>query len=329
MLEKFFKDAYGNWSYTKIIAWLLMIIIGISVFFMTMLATVGVGYVGILVNPVTGTIRGPVKGPIWFIKLPWEYKIDIYYAMDSVGMWTEWKEEAIGQFIEVARGDYPAIHAISKDGLSIEVDILVRWSLDPNKVIKLFLKFPMMNWKDTVICSVIREEVRDVISKFTAIEIIEQRSLIVEELYNHIKHGLTTEESLVGAIVEGTLEVDLRDIDPPVEFLDAIKQKLAAEQAMIQAEFERQTVMIMANATAQEYIITAEGEAKAKIIKAEAMKEAIALIAEAANMDKTEIAKLYITLEALKEISEETGQMIVLLVIGEDGVPILYPIQTP
>jgi len=92
-------------------------------------------------------------------KAPWVSDIHIYYAVDSVGMWKE------GEL----QGDFPPITPISKDGLRIEVDVLVRWSLDPTKLKALYQRFPNLDWKNRVVSSVIRETGRDVIGQYTAI----------------------------------------------------------------------------------------------------------------------------------------------------------------
>jgi len=304
---------------------LIFIIVFFAIFGLTMLRGVEVGHAKILADPLARTVSGPVMGPAWFIKAPWVNDVDIYYAMDSVGMWTEWKEEA-GTWVETARGDYPAIRSLSKDGLEIEVDVLVRWSLNPNKVVELYRRFPARNWKDVAICSIVREEVRDTISRFTAIEVIEQRATIADELGRGIKERLLAEESLRDAIVPATLEVDLRDIDPSIEFIKAIEAKITAEQEKIKAQFEKERIMILANATAAQAIIEAEGFAQAKIIIATSTKEAIRLITEATGTtNSTEITRLYLTLEALKEIAK-TGKNVIFIIGGKDGMLYMLPI---
>jgi regulator of protease activity HflC (stomatin/prohibitin superfamily) len=279
---------------------------------LTMFRTVGVGYGVTLVDPIGKTVSDPITGPAWFLKAPWVSDIPIYYALDSVGMWKE------GDL----QGEFPPITPISQDGLRIEVDILVRWSLDPVKLSALYQRFPNLDWKDRVVSSVIRETGRDVIGQYTAIEVIENRSAITKVLSEEIVAALYAEESLLDALMN--VEVDLRDIDPPVEFLKAIESKLAAEQAKLQAEFEREKILILANASAAEKIIAAQGEAESRLIIANGTAESIRIIAADMGMNATELTNLYLTLEALKEIAKTTGNFVVIL--GDEGLTYLIPL---
>jgi regulator of protease activity HflC (stomatin/prohibitin superfamily) len=311
--EKAPRFGFGKrrWLTRVAVAMLVVLIIFAIIIPLTIFRTVGVGYGAILVDPIGGTISDPITGPAWFFKAPWVTDIHVYYAVDSVGMW---KEDAV-------QGDYPPITPISKDGLRIEVDVLVRWSLDPTRLKDLYQTFPRLDWKERVISSVVREVARNIIGQYTAVQIIENRSIITQDLSDEIVSSLYVEESLLNALTN--VEVDLRDIDPPVEFLQAIEAKIAAEQAKLQAEFERERILILANASAAEKIIAAQGEASSRLIIANGTAESIRIIAEDAGMNVTELTNLYLTLEALKEIAKTTQNFVVIL--GEDGLTYLIP----
>lgn len=300
----------------------VLIIIVLGVIFVGVVAlnswvSVGVGDAVLIVDATTGTIGDPILGASagffvnGFLRLAQlQYPVYIYYQMDSIGMWTEWTKEGG----EASRGEYPAIMGISKDGLEIEVDVLVRWSLNPDRVKSLYERYPGKNWKDVAIASIIREEVRHTISNFTAIEVIEKRATIEESLNQAIRTGLLGEPSLEGAIVESTLEVDLRDIDPSIEFVKAIEAKLAAEQAKIQAQFEYERALTLARA-----------EAESKIIVANGTKEAIdTIVSITGETNSTRIAELYLTVEALKTIAPSAENFVVIWGAGE--TPVVYPI---
>jgi len=282
---------------------------------------IGVGTSMIVVDATARAISDPILGPTagfylngFFRIVGLQYPVFIYYEVDSVGMWSEWKLE-MGQWVESARGDYPAIKTLSRDGLEIEVDILVRWSLNSGALKELYRRYPRLDWKAITINSIIREEVRDTISNFTAIQVIEERARIADKLGQAIRQGLLEEPTLQGAIVESTLMVDLRDIDPSIEFIKAIEAKLAAEQAKIQATFEYERTLTLARA-----------EAQAKIIIAEGIKEAIdTIISITGETNSTRIAEIYLTLEALKTIAPNTQNFIVIF---GTGIPLVYPIPT-
>jgi len=308
------RFGFGNRSWLRrvAVAVLLLMIVFAIVIPLTVFRTVAVGYGAILVDPIAKTISGPIAGPAWFFKAPWVSDVHIYYALDSVGMW---KEDAV-------QGDYPPITPISKDGLRIELDVLVRWSLDSTKLKALYERFPNLDWKDRVVASVIREAGRDIVGQYTVVEIIENRSVITRVLSEEIVSSLYAEESLLNSLIN--VEVDLRDVDPPAEFLKAIEAKLAAEQSKLQAEFERERILILANASAAEKIIAAQGEASSRLIVANGTAQSIRIIADNAGMNTTELTNLYLTLEALKEIGETTENFVVIL--GQDGLTYLIPI---
>lgn len=301
-----------SWLIRVAVAVLIVLIIFAIIIPLTIFRTVAVGYGALLVDPIGRTISGPIIGPAWFLKAPWVSDIHIYYALDSIGMWSE----------DEVQGDYPAITPISKDGLRTEVDLLVRWSLDYTKLKDLYQTFPKLDWKERAISSVIREITRDVIGEFTAIQIIENRSIITQALSENITTSLYAEKSLLSSLEN--IEVDLRDIGPPADFLQAIENKLAAQQAKLQAEFERERILILANASAAEKIIAAEGEASSRLIIADGTAESIRIIAESAGMNATELTNLYLTLEALKEIAKTAETFVVIL--GEDGLVYMIPV---
>ena len=310
-----------------LLAWGLIIILIIGVIFGALWAsgswiTLGVGDAMLIVDRSTGTVSEPILGATAGFLLDGfkrivglQYPVFIYYQIDSVGMWSEWKLEG-GNWIESSRGDYPAVKTLSKDGLEIEVDVLVRWSLDPNALKALYQKYPNLNWKDVAINSIIREEVRDTISRFTAIQVIEERALIADELGKSIKEGLLAESTLQNVIVASDLLVDLRDIDPSIEFVKAIEAKLAAQQSKIQAQFEYERMLTLASA-----------EAQAKIIVANGTRQAIETILQiTGETNSTRIAELYLMLEALKTIAPYTQTFIVVFGTGE--IPLVFPIPT-
>ena len=114
----------------SLLAWGLVIILITGAIFGALWAanswtSLGVGEAMFIVDKSNGTISEPILGPAAGFLLDGfkrivglQYPIFIYYQIDSVGMWSEWKMEG-GNFIESARGDYPAVKTLSKDGFNI------------------------------------------------------------------------------------------------------------------------------------------------------------------------------------------------------------------
>lgn len=271
---------------------LIIIISGVLVF---SVGRIGVGYVAVIVDPVFGTTSsvGDGANARYFFKPPWASVFKIYVATDSVNMWSE----------AVERNDFPAVEALTKDGLRVDVDITVRWRVLPSGVVDLYRRFPGLDWKDRAIIPIIRETVRNLIVNYTAIETIERRGVIGTQLVKDLGKVFEVEPSLQGAVLIDA--VNLRRIALPDKFVNAIESKLAAEQLAIAAEFNKTKILVLANASAVSQRIKAAGIADSKLIIANATKEAIEVIAfPLPETDLTQITNLYIYLETLRDIAD-------------------------
>lgn len=300
----------------SIIAVILAVIIGAAL--LLSVSSVGVGYVAVVVDPVMSTVSAQGDGVTarYFLKAPWASVIQVYVATDTVNMWTD----VDPQTGRTTYGDFPAVPCLTKDGLGVEVDITVRWSLNPSQVVELFKRFPGRDWKDSAIIPIIRRVVRDSTVKFTAMQTIEQRENVGVELQTLLAKELAREPSLANAVMLGA--VDLREISLPAAFVKAIEAKLASEQLAIAAEFNRTQILVLANASAAAQVIEAEGAATARILIANATAESLRIIAGESGMNSTELTFLYLTLEALKDVAK-TGKVTFLIVTGEAGTWIL------
>ena len=278
----------------------VLLLLALLVFGLIMIVHVGVGHAVILVDPVTRSTSEPILGPTFAVKAPWVSVVNIYYATDSF-------EDTIPCF--------------SSDQLEMQIEVLMRWSLNPDKLRSLYSNYPRLNYKETAIESILAETIRLVTKNFTALETIEFRDVVRNQIETSVLTEIQAEPSLADALL--SLELDLRNIGYPPKYTSAIEDKLVAEQQKIQAEFERQRILIMANATAQELVIKASGEASAKVIEANATREAIELVLQSvgAESNQTRIAELYLWVQALQRIAPDVE----ILIVGADGVPVLIP----
>jgi len=297
---------------------MIILLIGLvlfTVFALTMFASVGVGHAAVLVDPWAKTVSEPKIGPTWIVKAPWVQSVFIIVATDTLGMWGDGTDPS---------ADLPTVMCFSKDQLEMAVDIMLRWRLDVSKLKELYQSLPQKNWKNDVIASIAREQIRLVTKEFTSIQTIEQRDLVAQTIRDAIWDKLSTEASLAGAIT--SFEFELRNIGYPEKYTSAIEDKLVAEQQKIQAEFEREKIIIIANATAQQVIIEANAEAEAKVLVANGTREAIELILEASGGDPTNatrIAELYLWVETLKQIAPDID-----VFITSEDIPYLISIPT-
>jgi regulator of protease activity HflC (stomatin/prohibitin superfamily) len=284
----------------------------LAVFALTMWVNVPVGNAVVMVDPLGGSISEPILGPTWATKAPWVNPVQIKVAVDTLGMWGDGSDRT---------ADFPTVKSFSKDQLEMEIDIMIRWRLDSSKVNKLYENLPQKNWKNDIIASIAREQVRIVTKDFNTIETIEQRDYVAQTMRDAIWNKLSTSAPLAGAIAD--FEFELRNIGYPDTYTIAIEAKLVAEQQKIQADFERQIVVIEATATAEKITIEAAANANATIIEADATKEAIELVLDAAGAsgDDTRLAELYLTVQTLRQIAPDID----MLIMAPDGTPILLP----
>jgi regulator of protease activity HflC (stomatin/prohibitin superfamily) len=289
---------------------------GLVVF--TMIFNVGVGEAGMVVDPLTGSIGDPVLGPTFGIKAPWTSLTKVAYARETLGMWGDGTDEL---------ADYPSIDCFSNDQLEMQVDILIRWSVDPNKLKELYQSYPSLNWEDKAVASLVREHIRYITKQYTAVQTIELRDQIGLEIEQELTNAINTAGSLKGAIIN--IEVDLRNVGLPDKYTSSIEDKLAAQQLKIQADFEAERKIILANADAQALLIGANATAEQKIIDGQGIREAIdVLIAEHSitEEDYTEFLDLYVYLKTLETLAENEN---VNFIVGVEGENLLIQPTTP
>lgn len=291
--------SFSKWKIGLVILFVVLIIFAVMIP-LTLVVNVGVGHAVVLVDPISRSISDPILGPTYAIKAPWVSAVDIYCATDSY-------EDMVPCF--------------SSDQLEMQIVVLLRWSLDPSKIRDLYSNYPNMNYKETAIESIMEETIRLVTKNYTALETIEFRDVVRNQVETTVLEELHAEPSLVEALIG--IEFDLKNIGYPEKYTSAIEDKLVAQQQKIQAGFEREKILILANATAQEIIIKASGEAEAKVIEANATRQAIEMVLESVGQsgNETRIAELYLWVQALQRIAPDVE----ILIVGTDGIPVLIP----
>ncbi len=305
------------------VIFLILLIIG-GIYVVTSWFSIGQSEALLMVDAGSHTVSLSTTGPATGLLVNgfsrifgFQQPVVIYYGMDSVNMWTEWTETTPGVFVEKARGDYPAINVLSKDGLPIDVDVQVRWSFKEAALVELYKRYPRIDWKDAAINSIVRRVLRDTVGSYSAIEIIEKRQEIGEVLQTNMRASLVSDPTLEGVIEEKNVVVDLRDIDPEINFVKAVSQKLAAEQAKFQAQYDYERGMILARLEADQKLVIANGT-----------RDAInTIVSITGETNSTRIAELYMQLEAYKQIAPNAKNLIIIW--GQDQVPVVLPIEGP
>jgi len=262
-------------------------------------ASVGVGDVALVVDPLSGTVSNPVVGPRWFLKLPYQSVVKVPYST---------------QYLILSNSDpnadFASLMCFSSEGIEVTTDVVVRFGIDVNKAAALYQSYPAMNWEFTTINSITSETAKGITKNYSWIEIKDKRVELANQIQAAIVVALSDEPSLKGAIIN--IEVDLKNVSFPQRLVDELQATVAAQQAVVTAENQRKSAIILANATAQTTLIQAEGEARAQIARAKGEADAIQQIIAVVGSDGWET---YYNMQKLKEMSPNIDT----LIVGTDG----------
>lgn len=301
--------------------------------------TLDVGQVGIILDPLAGTktLVGTGTEPVWqpfaLFFQPWASLKVIDVSTDSIHMWgnsSSGNEQTDAEH-------YPAIKTQSKDGLSVEVDVTVRWRLAPSGVIRLYELYPQMDYQDRLIIPTIREVVRNVVPEYYGIQIFEQRQALDASIAIAMEEAFSSLPSIGDVILYD--EMNMRGIELPNQFVQAIEDKLSAEQSAAAALFYAEEIVTLAQADADALIISAlaianatliqaNASAQAVFIQAQSIGDAVALLANITGTENaTQIAMMYLWIQALQVIADSTGNATFFITFGEGGIPYVYTVN--
>ncbi len=152
---------------------------------------------------------------------------------------------------------------ITKDNASIDIDFLVYMRVNINEAEKAILE--VANFKMAVI-GLATTTLRAIVGDINLDEVLSQR----EKINEAIRERLDSETARWGIKVTN---VEIREIIPPAEILEAMNRQMSAERV-------RRAVILEAEGTKKSSITVAEGEKQAAILKAEGDRQAEILSAE-------------------------------------------------
>lgn len=186
---------------------------------------------------------------------------------------------------------------LDKSGLSIAMDVTVRFLPIPNKVGYLHEQFRGDHINNLVIPEV-RSSVRRVTGRYTAEEIYSTKR-------NEVEKAIIEETGEV--LVKNNIEMRallIRSISLPDQIKNAIENKLQQEQEALAYQFKLQS----ANSEAEKLRIEAEGEARAnKIINSSLTPELLKMRG----------------IEATLRLAESNNTKVVVVGSGKDGLPLI------
>ena len=184
------------------------------------------------------------------------------------------------------------ISALSSEQMGMQVDVAVRWQIDPMQAPSIFRELGGQNQIQNVVLNAIRNGVRDGMVQYS-INDIAQRNRIAGTMSEEVDSALVTQPRAGGERfrIAAVTAFFLRDLQPPPQVVQAINNKIAQEQ---QIATERHRVEVARLQAEQQRLLN-------QTLTAEAL------------------TKQY--LEVLQEL--RTSNNVVLIVPTEGGMPVL------
>lgn len=148
-----------------------------------------------------------------------------------------------------------AITSLTKEGLSVDLDMTVLYRLEEDKASDVYKKVGL-NYVEKIIRPMIRTSIRDVIADYEAKDIYSDKR---EEASLNIKDNLKKALEPMGIIIEDVL---LRNVALPKDLANSIQVKLQAEQEAQRYDF----VLDKEKKEKERKIIEAEGQRESQKI---------------------------------------------------------------
>lgn len=237
---------------------------------------------------------GKVNG----IRMPGTY-FDFYLFNDYIYF------DTTIQKLEIRTSSY------SSDAQTMDIEMTVQYKIDPTKAENILTEYISLDSLSQRIEKVADDNAKSILSKYTAMKIIETRASISPEVQEAVK--LAIDDKYYATVTA----VNLTNIDFTDEFEKSVEDKVIAEQQKEAAITKAEQELEVAKLTAQAKIVEAEGNAESQKIIARASAEAMALkIVELAkstgfNVNETYLKKVETTVinkESQKQISSKTTE---------------------
>ena len=194
------------------------------------------------------------------------------------------------------QGRSDTIAALTKEGLTVELDMTINYHLEPTKADEVYSTIGK-DYVNIIVRPKIRSSIREVIARYEAKNIYtEDRTKIEQEIFDMVAVDVEPR----GIIIEKVL---LRNVQLPTKLSDAIEAKLEAEQRIEQKEFEVQTEF---------------QEAERKRVEARGIADANEIIA---NSLSTEYLEWYFITNI------EKYEATTFIPIGDNGLPMFKEVS--
>lgn len=212
------------------------LVIGMISFF-TKLYLISPGNVGVLIYKSGQNAKGvsdTVLAPGYGFRELYTEEVAEYPIFQQTAIWT--KSAAEGST------DDQSISANSKEGMSINIDTTLSYTIEAAKVPDLYVKFrtDIGTIQSTYIRQTVRQAVQDVFSNYGAEDIYGPKKV---EVITKIQAAITTKLAPDGFNVQ---QYTINEVRLPQQIIDAINAKMAASQNAGKAEQELRVIKVQA-----------------------------------------------------------------------------------
>ncbi|WP_457600364.1 prohibitin family protein [Hydrogenivirga sp.] len=189
-----------------------------------------------------------------------------------------------------------SINALSRDGLTINVELTTLYKIMPDKAAEIFIEYGLL-YEDRIIKPVIRSAVRDVIATLDSAQVYQERALIQQKIAQQVRSELEKRFIMLDEIL-------IRDIKLPRKVVEAIEQKRRA----------------LEEAQRMKFLVEKEKlEAERKKIEAKGIAEANRIIAGSLTKEYL----MWKFLENIKVYAESPNNTIILIPYDTKMTPII------
>jgi len=176
----------------------------------------------------------------------------------------------------------PAVTVLDKRGLPVTIELTVQYRLNSQFAAQTISNWGF-SWKDKIINPVVRDVVRNVVGKYDAESLPQQRNVIADEIDKGVRASVTGLQNSPADLQS----VQLREIGLPEKVKEQIERVQVAKQEVQKAEQDVQRAKQEALKRAAE----AEGVAQKARIEAQGIADAITIDADAKSKANYLISK--------------------------------------
>lgn len=203
--------------------------------------------------------------------------------------------------------------AYSKDAQSMDIAMTVQFQIVPEKSIEIASQYGTIDVLTSRIESVSIEKTKSVLSSYSAMEIIQNRSAISPKVEEVIKEA-TNEEFYINITAVVLTNIDFSDA-----FEKTVEDKMIAEQEKLKAEYEKETAIVNAEKELEVAKLAAQAKIEEAKAKAQSEIEVAKAEARAIQLKSIEVARALGFKIVEEEIVDENGVASIEYVIDFEG----------